>query len=70
MPSRSPFAYQRRKQLRSTELDAPSPRFSPDELLIHKYPTGKTIDKLEASEGQGDAPNRPEMVRWDTSEEE
>lgn len=70
MPSRSPLAYQKRKQLRPTELDAPAPRFSPDELLVHKYPTGKTIDKLEASEGQGDAPNRPEMVRWDASEEE
>jgi len=71
MPSRSPWQYQKRKQLRPTEMpQAPASRFSPDEMLIHKYPTGKTISKLEASEGLGDAPDRAEMVRWDTSEEE
>ena len=70
MPSRSPWAYQKRKRLRPTDLAAPGSGPDFGELLIHKYPTGKTVDKLMASEGQKDAPNRPEMVPWDTSGEE
>lgn len=70
MPNRSPWSYQKRKGLRQTDLNASASGVDTGELLVHKYPTGKTIDKLEASEGQGDAPNRPEIVRWDTSEEE
>lgn len=70
MPSRSPWAYQKRKQLRPTELDAPASRIATNDFLVHKYPTGKTIAKLAASEGLTDAPNRAELVQWDTSEEE
>mgnify|MGYP001190567602 CR=1 FL=1 len=70
MPNRSPWSYQQRKRLRPTDMTAPSLGFDTGELLVRKYPTGKTIAKLEASEGQEDTPNRPEMIRWDTSEEE
>lgn len=70
MPSRSPWAYQKRKRLRPTDLAAPGSGPDFGELLIHKYPTGKTADKLVASEGLSDAPDRAEMVRWDTSGEE
>ena len=51
MPSRSPFAFQRRKQLRP--LNWPSPRFSPDQLLVHQYPDsqGKSMTELIAGEG-------------------
>jgi hypothetical protein len=62
MPSRSPFAFQRRKRLRSLNWPA-RPRLSPDELLIHKYPTGKTVQKLEAAEGDP-APDRAKIVSW------
>jgi hypothetical protein len=51
MPSRSPFAFQRRKQMRP--LDWPSPRFSPDQLLVHQYPDpqGRSTKELIAGEG-------------------
>jgi hypothetical protein len=51
MPSRSPFAFQRRKQMRP--LDWPSPRFSPSQLLVHQYPDpeGKSTKELVAGEG-------------------
>jgi hypothetical protein len=62
MPSRSPFAFQRRKQLRSIGWPA-VPTFSPDTLLIHKYPSEKTAQKLHAAEGDP-APDRPKMVSW------
>ena len=62
MPSRSPFAFQRRKQLRSTGWPA-VPKFSPDTLLIHKYPSEKTTQKLVAAEGDP-APDRAKMVSW------
>jgi hypothetical protein len=61
MPSRSPFAFQRRKQLRS--LNWPASTFSPDELLVHKYPTGKTPQKLIAAEGDL-PPLRAKLVEW------
>lgn len=61
MPSRSPYAFQRRKQLRPLNWEAST--FSPDELLVHKYPTGKTKQKLEAAEG-GPAPLRAKIVEW------
>jgi hypothetical protein len=52
MPSRSPFAYQRRKQLRP--LGWPSSTFSVKQLLIHQYPdsSGKPLSELVAGEGQ------------------
>jgi len=51
MPSRSPFAFQRRKRLRP--LNWPSPQFSPDQLLIRQYPDpqGKSLSELQAGEG-------------------
>lgn len=70
MPNRSPWSYQKRKRLRQTDLKDPHLGLDTGELLVRKYSTGKTVSKLEASEGQGDTPNRPEIVRWDTSDEE
>lgn len=53
MPSRSAFAYQRRKQMRT--LGWPSPRFSTEKnrLLVKQYPSpdGKPLGELEAGEG-------------------
>lgn len=51
MPSRSPFAYERRKQMRP--LGWPSPTFAPGQLLIHQYsdPSGKLMGELVAGEG-------------------
>lgn len=69
MPSRNPWGYQKRKRLRHTNLFGEIPGFDSGELLVHKYPLGLTIDKLNASEGQGDAPNRATMVQWRTSGE-
>ena len=62
MPSRSPYGFQRRKQLRPLNWPA-VPTFSPGDLLIHKYPSGKTEQKLEAAEG-GPAPDRAKIVDW------
>jgi hypothetical protein len=68
MPSRSPFAFQRRKQLRS--LNWPDvPTFSTDDLLIHKYPSEKTEQKLHAAEG-GPPPDRAKIVSWSPPDEE
>lgn len=51
MPSRSPYAYQRRKQMRP--LNWPSPTFSPSQMLVHQYPdpSGKPLSELVAGEG-------------------
>ena len=51
MPSRSSSAFQRRKQWRP--FNWPSPRFAPDQLLVHQYPDpqGKSITELVAGEG-------------------
>lgn len=51
MPSRSPFAFQRRSQRRP--LGWPSPQFSPCQLLVHQYPdpSGKPMSELVAGEG-------------------
>ena len=51
MLSRSPFAYERRKQLRP--LTWPSPTFVPKRLLVHQYPnpSGKSIHELAVGEG-------------------
>jgi hypothetical protein len=51
MPSRSPYAYQRRKQMRP--LNWPSSTFSPGQMLIHQYPdpNGKSLSELIAGEG-------------------
>lgn len=51
MVSRSPFAFQRRKQMRP--LHWPSPRFSTSQLLVHQYPSpsGKSLKELAAGEG-------------------
>ena len=68
MPSRNPWSYQKRRNLRPTEFPAPAPRFSPDSLLIHKYPTEQTLGKLKAADGQSDSPNRPEFVEWKAPE--
>ena len=62
MPSRSPFAFQRRKRLKSLDWPAVS-KFSPDSLLIHKYPSEKTEQKLRAAEGDP-APDRAKIVSW------
>ena len=69
MPSRNPWGYQNRKRLRHTNLFGEIPGFDTGEFLVRKYPLGLTIDKLMASEGQGDAPNRATMVQWRTPEE-
>lgn len=61
MPSRSPFAFQRRKQLRP--LNWPASTFAPGKLLVHKYPSGKTLSKLVAAEGDP-APLRAKIVEW------
>ncbi len=51
MPSRSPFAFQRRKQLRPPGW--PSPTFAPNQALVNQYPdtTGLAINALIAGEG-------------------
>jgi|JI10StandDraft_1071094.scaffolds.fasta_scaffold04841_12 hypothetical protein len=72
MISRSPFAYQRRKQLRS--LNWPTSRFSPSSLLIHQYPSpeGKSLGELIVGEGNP-PPDRVVFNSWappETSEEE
>jgi hypothetical protein len=67
MPSRSPYGYQRRKQLRP--INWPASRFAPDDLLIHKYPTGKTEQKLKASNGSP-PPDRARMVDWSAPTDE
>jgi hypothetical protein len=63
MPSRSPFAYERRKQLRS--LHWPSPTFAPGQLLVHQYPdpTGKPIAELVVGEG-APPPDRVMLNDW------
>lgn len=63
MPSRSPFAYQRRKQMRP--LGWPSPTFAPGQLLIHQYPdpTGKPTGELVAGEGAPPA-DRVKLNDW------
>jgi len=68
MPSRSPFAFQRRKRLRS--LNWPASTFAPGDLLVHKYPSEKTLGKLAAAEGDP-PPLRAKIVDWTppTSEE-
>ena len=69
MPSRNPWSYQKRKRLRHTNLFGETPGLDTKEFLVRKYPLGLTIDKLVASEGLGDAPNRATMVQWNTTEE-
>lgn len=69
MPSRNPWGYQKRKRLRHTNLFGEIPGFDTNEFLVRKYPLGLTIDKLMASEGQEDTPNRASMVQWNTPEE-
>lgn len=51
MPSRSPFAFMRRKQM--LPLDWPGPTFSPKQMLINQYrdPSGKPLAELVAGEG-------------------
>lgn len=51
MPTRSSFAYSRRKQLRP--LNWPSSRFSPPQLLVNQteVPSGKPLEELIAGEG-------------------
>lgn len=51
MPSRSPFAFQRRHRMRPP--DWPSPRFSVSHLLVHQYPDpqGKSMGELIAGNG-------------------
>lgn len=63
MPSRSPFAFQRRKQLRP--LDWPSPRFSTKHLLVHQYkdPNNKPISELVFGEG-GPPSDRVMLNSW------
>jgi len=72
MISRTPFAYQRRKQLRS--LNWPTSRFSTDKLLVNQYesPTGKSKGELVAGEGNP-PPDRVLFNSWtppEPSEEE
>lgn len=63
MPSRNPFAFQRRSQMRP--LNWPSPRIAPDELLVHQYPdpAGKAIGELIAGEGSP-PPDRVLLNDW------
>jgi hypothetical protein len=51
MPTRSSFAYSRRKQLRP--LNWPSSRLAPKQLLINQteVPSGKPLEELIAGEG-------------------
>jgi len=68
MPSRSPFAFQRRKQMRP--LNWPSPRFSTRQLLIHQYPlpSGKPLGELAAGEGAPPS-DRVELNDWSPPED-
>jgi len=63
MPSRSPFSFQRRNQLRP--LGWPSPRFAPGSMLIHQYPdpTGKPLGELTAGNG-APPPDRVKLNDW------
>jgi len=63
MPSRSPFAFQRRCSLRP--LHWPSPRTATGEMLIHQYqpPSGKSIDELKTGEG-APPPDRAILNDW------
>lgn len=69
MISRTPFAYQRRKQIRS--LNWPTSRFSTTKLLVHQYSveagynqaTAKTIGELVAGEGNP-PPDRVMLNEW------
>jgi hypothetical protein len=69
MPSRSPFAFMRRKQMRS--LDWPSPTFAPGQLLVHQYPdpTGKPLGELIAGEGAPPA-DRVILNSWSPPQQE
>jgi hypothetical protein len=63
MPSRSAWAFMRRKQMRP--LDWPSPTFAPGQLLIHQYPdpSGKPLGELVAGEG-APPPDRVKLNSW------
>ncbi len=63
MPSRSPFAFQRRCQKRP--LNWPSPRVATDELLVHQYPplTDKPLSELDIGEG-APPPDRVVFNSW------
>ncbi len=63
MPSRSPYAYQRRKQMRP--LNWQSTRFSTEQLLVKQYsdPTGKPLSELVAGEGAPPA-DRVKLNDW------
>jgi hypothetical protein len=64
MPSRSAYAFMRRKQMRP--LDWPSPTFAPGQLLVHQYPdpSGKPLDELIAGEGAPPS-DRVILNSWD-----
>jgi hypothetical protein len=51
MPTRSAFAFSRRKQWRP--LNWPTSRLAPKQLLVHQYttPTEKPLEELAAGEG-------------------
>jgi hypothetical protein len=63
MPSRSAFAFERRKQMRPPNW--PSPRFSPGQALVHQYPTetGKPLEELIAGEGHPPS-DRVKLNSW------
>lgn len=63
MPSRSPFHFQRRQQLRP--LGWPSQTFATSPLLVHQYedPSGKPVDELVAGEGAPPA-DRVKLNDW------
>lgn len=68
MPSRSPFAFQRRNRMQP--LQWPSPRFAPHELLVHQYPSpdGKPVSELIAGEG-APPPDRVLLNNWSPPEQ-
>lgn len=59
--SRSPKDFMRRKERVPTVR--PGPRFSPGELLVHKYALGPSLLKSRQAEGVS-PPDRPILKPW------
>jgi hypothetical protein len=60
--SRTPYAYQRRKQFRA--LNWPGSTFAPAAALVHKYKIDKSTTELKSGEGAPPA-DRVKFNNWD-----
>lgn len=61
MVSRSPQKFMLRKEIVTTP--PAGPRFAPCRVLVHKYPTGPTLEKARLAEGDP-PPERAVLKPW------